>query len=237
MHNGRVLANDLSQQFNVSEDTIRRDLRELAEAGQLQRVHGGGLPHSPAAASYRERMSQASEAKEAIAMAAVQLIHAGQSILLDGGTTTLAVARRIPRDMRLTVITNSPLIATELAGSDHFEIVLIGGRLYQDALVTTGTIAVNTIASMHVDLCMLGVCSLHPTIGVTTPDIEEAAVKRTMIASANQVAALAVADKLDTASTYVVAPITALTYLITERSIPEETLDVYRMAGATVMQA
>jgi DeoR/GlpR family transcriptional regulator of sugar metabolism len=235
--NGRVLANDLSQRFNVSEDTIRRDLRELAEAGQLQRVHGGGLPHSPAAATYRERMGQASAAKEAIASAAFQLVHDGQALLLDGGTTNLAVARRLPKDLHLTVITNSPLIAAELAGSPRFEIVLIGGRLYQDSLVTTGSAAISAIASLHVDLCLLGVCSLHPEVGISTPDMEEAAVKRAMLACANQAAALAVADKLDTASTYVVAPITALTYLITERSIAEETLDVYRMAGVTVLQA
>ena len=124
--NGRVLAGELSQRFNVSEDTIRRDLRELADAGQLQRVHGGGLPQSPAATSYRERLGQASEAKKAIALAAVRLVQNGQVILLDGGTTTLSVAQQFPPGLRATVVTNSPLIAAELAEHDGVEVVVIG---------------------------------------------------------------------------------------------------------------
>lgn len=234
--NGRVLAGELSQWFNVSEDTIRRDLRELADAGQLQRVHGGGLPQSPAATSYRERLGQASEAKKAIALAAVRLVQNGQVILLDGGTTTLSVAQQLPPGLRATVVTNSPLIAAELAEHDGVEVVVIGGKLYKDSLVTIGSTALDMLRSMHVDLCMLGICSLHPDVGVTTPDLEEAAVKRAMMACASQTMAIATAEKLGTASNYVVAPITALTYLVTERTIPEDVLDGYRMAGVTVVQ-
>src|SRR5262245_29045505 len=89
---GRIHATELSATLNVSEDTIRRDLRELAEAGLLQRVHGGALPSSPAAASYAVRQQQAPSAKAAIAQAAAGLVRSGQVILLDGGTTTLQVA-------------------------------------------------------------------------------------------------------------------------------------------------
>src|SRR6478672_10923004 len=87
-HDGKVLATELSVALHVSEDTIRRDLRELAEAGLLQRVHGGALPSSPASASYAARQQQAPSAKAAIARAAVRLLRNGQVILLDGGTTT-----------------------------------------------------------------------------------------------------------------------------------------------------
>src|SRR2546425_11319036 len=101
---GKVLATELSEALHVSEDTIRRDLRELSEAGLLQRVHGGALPRSPASASFAARQSQAPAAKEAIARAAAQLVHTGQVIILDGGTTTLLVAQRLPGDLRATVI-------------------------------------------------------------------------------------------------------------------------------------
>lgn len=234
--NGRVLANELSQQFDVSEDTIRRDLRELAEAGQLQRVHGGGLPHSPAAVAYRDRVGKASEAKESIARVAVKLVQPGQVIFLDGGTTTLAVARQVPPGLRATVITNSPIIAAELAGHDVIEIVLIGGRIYKESVVTTGSTAVEFLRAVRADLCMLGVCSLHPDVGITTPDLEEAVMKRTMIEVSSRVAALADLEKLNTVSTHIVAPITALTYLVTEPHISDDALDVYRMAGVTVLK-
>ncbi len=232
---GRVLAGELSQQFGVSEDTVRRDLRELAEAGQLQRVHGGGLPHSPAAVSFQERIGQAAQAKEAIARAALRLVQPGQVILLDGGTTTLSIAQQLPPGLRLTVITNSPLIATELAGHAELEVVLIGGRLFKDSLVTTGTVALDMLRSLHVDLCFLGICSLDPEAGITIPDLEESGVKRAMMACADQVVAMANAEKLGTASTYVVAPISELTYLVTDQNVPDDVLDVYRMAGVTVI--
>jgi DeoR/GlpR family transcriptional regulator of sugar metabolism len=235
--NGRVLANELSQHFGVSEDTVRRDLRELAEAGQLERVHGGGLPHSPAAVSFRERMGQALIAKQEIARAAVRLVQNGQVLLLDGGTTTLAVARQLPPNLHVSVITNSPSIAIELAEKDRIEVVLIGGKLYKDSLVTTGSVALEMLRAIHVDLCMLGICSLHPEVGITTPDLEEAGIKRAMVACADQVVAMATAEKLNTASTHVVAPIHSLTYLITEQAVADEALDVYRLAGVTVIKA
>lgn len=233
---GRVVASELSQRFSVSEDTVRRDLRELAEAGHLQRVHGGGLSRSPAEASYRERERHAPQAKESIARAAVRLVQNGQVIVLDGGTTTLAVAQRLPGELRATAITNSPLIAAELANHAGLEVVLIGGCLYKESMVTIGSAVVDTLRGIHADLCLLGVCSLHPELGISVPNLEESSVKRAMIAGAQQVVALADAEKLGTASTYVVAPITALTYLVTERSIPEDTLDAYRASGVTVLK-
>ena len=135
---GKVLASELSAVLNVSEDTIRRDLRELAEAGLLQRVHGGALPRSPAAASFAIRQSQAPSAKAAIANAAAQLVRNGQVIILDGGTTTLQVAQRLPLDLRATIVTNSPPIAVALAEHPAVEVIVIGGRLLQDSLVTIG---------------------------------------------------------------------------------------------------
>ncbi len=129
---GRVLAGELSKQLGVSVDTIRRDLRELSESGKMQRVHGGALPRSPVAGTYQERAQQWPETKAAIARAALRLIHDGQVILLDGGTTTLQVAQRLPLELRATLVTNSPLIAAALADHPCSEVILIGGRLYKN---------------------------------------------------------------------------------------------------------
>jgi DeoR/GlpR family transcriptional regulator of sugar metabolism len=233
---GKVLATELSGALSVSEDTIRRDLRELADAGLLQRVHGGALPPSPAVASYAARQQQAPLAKAAIAQAAVQLVRPGQTIILDGGTTTLQVAQRLPPHLRATIITNSPPIAVALAEHPGVEVILLGGRLYKHSLVTTGAATVEALQQMRADLCMLGICSLDLEAGISTPDYEEAQVKRAMIASAAEVAALASAEKLGTAVPYIVGPITELSYLVTERAIPDETLAPYRARGITVIR-
>lgn len=233
---GKVLATELSGALSVSEDTIRRDLRELADAGLLQRVHGGALPPSPAVASYATRQQQAPLAKAAIAQAAVQLVRPGQTIILDGGTTTLQVAQRLPPNLRATIITNSPPIAVALAEHPGVDVILLGGRLYKHSLVTIGAATVEALQQMRADLCMLGICSLDLEAGISTPDYEEAQVKRAMIASAAEVAALASAEKLGTAVPYIVGPITELSYLVTERAIPDETLAPYRARGITVIR-
>ncbi len=233
---GKVLATELSGALKVSEDTIRRDLRELADAGLLQRVHGGALPRSPAAASYSARQQQAPLAKAAIAQAAVQLVQPGQTIILDGGTTTLQVAQRLPAGLRATIITNSPPIAVALAEHPGVEVILLGGRLYKHSLVTVGAAVVEALRHIRADLCMLGICSLDPEAGISTPDYEEAQVKRAMIASAAEVAALASAEKLGTAVPYIVGPINDLSYLVTERAVSDDVLNAYRARGITAMR-
>jgi DeoR/GlpR family transcriptional regulator of sugar metabolism len=236
-HDGKVLASELSAALGVSEDTIRRDLRELAEAGLLQRVHGGALLRSPAAASFAARQSQAPAAKQAIARAAAQLVHNGQVIILDGGTTTLQVAQRLPLDLRATVVTNSPPIAIALAEHPQVEVVIVGGRLYKDSLVAIGAGAVEALRAIRADICLLGVCSLHPQDGISVPDLEEAHVKRAMIANAAEVVALVSAEKLGTAAPFIVGPIQELTHIITEREIPNEALRPYQAQGITIIYA
>jgi DeoR/GlpR family transcriptional regulator of sugar metabolism len=233
---GKVYAGELSAALHTSEDTIRRDLRELAAAGLLQRVHGGALPRSPAQASYAVRQQQAPQAKAAIADAALQLIRNDQVIILDGGASTLHVAQRLPPDLRATVITNSPPIAVALADHPSVEVVLIGGRLFKQSLVAVGAAAVEALHMIRADLCMLGVCSLHPECGISVTQLEEAHVKRAMIASSAEVVALASAEKLGAAAAYIVAPIGELTHLVTERAVPPDDLAAYRKRGITIIQ-
>jgi DeoR/GlpR family transcriptional regulator of sugar metabolism len=232
---GKVIASELSGALDVSEDTIRRDLRKLAEAGLLQRVHGGALPSSPAAASYAVRQQLASSAKATIARAAAGLVQPGQVVIMDGGTTTLQVVDYLPLELQATVITNSPPIAVALAAHPGVEVIVVGGRLYKDSLVSIGVAAVETLRMVRADLCMLGICSLHPDVGISVPELEEAYVKRVMISSAAEVAALASSEKLGTAATYTVGPLTELTHLVTEPDLPDELLAPYRALGITVI--
>ncbi len=232
----KVLSSELSTVLKVSEDTIRRDLREMAESGLLQRVHGGALLISTASASYSDRQKQAPEEKKAIARAAAKLVRTGQVVILDGGTTTLQVARHLPLDLQATVVTNSPTIAIALADHPQIEVVMLGGQLYKKALVNVGAATVEALQMIRADLCMLGVCSLHPEIGISVSNLNEAHVKRAMIARAAEVVGLATAAKLDTAAPYVVESIHALTYLVTAPTVSSQMLASYKALGLTIIR-
>jgi DeoR/GlpR family transcriptional regulator of sugar metabolism len=231
---GKVVASELVDALGVSEDTIRRDLRELAAGGLVQRVHGGALPPAPAAATFAERLAVAPEAKAHLAEAALPLLEGANVIVLDGGTTALELARRLP-DRTCTVLTNAPPVAGALAAHARVDVVLIGGRLLKDPQVTVGPAAVDALRQVRADACVLGICSLHPELGVTATDYDEAHVKRAMIASAAEVIALATADKLRTAAPWVVARLADLTHLVTDAE-DELTAD-YAVAGVSVVQA
>jgi DeoR/GlpR family transcriptional regulator of sugar metabolism len=231
---GKVVASELVDALGVSEDTVRRDLRELAAGGLVQRVHGGALPPPPAAASFAQRLEIAPEAKAHLAEAALPLLESARVLVLDGGTTALELARRLP-DRALTVLTNSPPVAAALAGHPRAEVVLIGGRLLKDAQVTVGSEAVDALRRVRADVCVLGICSLHPELGVTASEHDEAHVKRAMVAASADVLALATADKLRTASPWLVAPLADLTHLVTDAG--EELTADYAAAGVDVVRA
>ena len=234
---GKVVAARLVAELGVSEDTIRRDLRELAGQGLVQRVHGGALPPAPQLGSFARRRETAQVAKVALAEAAVRVLADARVVILDGSTTNLELARRLPRDRACTVLTNSPPIAAALADHPVAEVVVIGGRLDKHSQVTVGAAAVDFIRTIRADACVLGVCALHPEAGLSTDDLEEAHVKRAMVEASADVVALATADKLRAASPYLVAPVGELTHVVSDAEAPDELLDPYRAQGVTVTRA
>lgn len=233
---GKVLAAELSQRFDVSQDTIRRDLRDLAEAGLLQRVHGGALPRSPTDPRYTVRQRESMAAKTSIGEAAAKLVRSGQVVIIDAGTTALQVAEHLPPDVRVTIVTNSPPAAIALAGYPGIEIIQIGGRLVKESLAAVGAEAVEALRHVRADLCILGVAGLHPEVGISMLNLEEIFVKRAMIEGAAEVAAVAAGDKFGTAAPYVVGPLSMLTHVVTESTVPESVVAPYRASGITVIQ-
>jgi DeoR/GlpR family transcriptional regulator of sugar metabolism len=231
---GKVVASELVGSLGVSEDTVRRDLRELAAHGLVQRVHGGALPPAPRGGDFDTRLAIAPEAKAHLAEAALPLLDGARVLLLDGGTTALELARRLP-DRDWTVLTNSPPVAGALAAHPRAEVVLIGGRLLKQSQVTVGAAAVDALRQVRADVCVLGICSLHPDLGVTALDHDEAHVKRAMVAASAEVLALATADKLHTASPWLVAALADVTHLVTDAG-PELT-GPYAAAGVGVVRA
>jgi DeoR/GlpR family transcriptional regulator of sugar metabolism len=232
-HDGRVVASQLVTSLGVSEDTVRRDLRDLADQGLLHRVHGGALASAPATVSFARRLEIGQEEKIALANAALPLLDGARVIVLDGGTTALELARRLPPLYDGTVVTNAPPVASTLASHPKAEVVLVGGRLLKDAQVAVGAAAVEALRTVRADVCVLGICSLHPDAGVTTLDNDEADVKRAMVACSGVVIALATADKLRSASPWVVASLADVDHLVTDGG--DELTRPYTTAGINVV--
>jgi DeoR/GlpR family transcriptional regulator of sugar metabolism len=234
---GQLIAKAFSQEVGLSEDTIRRDLRELAAEGRLQRVHGGALPASPAVADFAGRQRLGAEAKAAIGRAAAALVRPGQVVILDGGTTAVQVARHLAPDLRATVVTHSPTIAVELAAHPRVEVVVLGGRLFKHSVVTVGAAVIEAASQVRADTFFMGVTGIHPEAGLSTGDLEEAHVKRALSQRAAETIVLASSEKLHAASAYVIAPLSDVSGLIVEASVPEEVTAAFERAGLTVMRA
>jgi DeoR/GlpR family transcriptional regulator of sugar metabolism len=234
---GRVLATPLAEELGISEDTVRRDLRELAADGQLKRVHGGALPLSRAAvAPVTEREQDDSAEKRALATAAARLASPGSTILLDGGTTNLLLARALSPELAATIVTTSPAIALALGAHPRLEVVLVGGRMIPRAGTVGGPDAVQAIRAIRADLCFLGLCSLDAETGITCAEREETFVKRAMIEGAGEVIALVTADKLDAAAAHVVAPASELTRLLVADTVPQKRTRPYAERGIEILR-
>jgi DeoR/GlpR family transcriptional regulator of sugar metabolism len=231
---GKIVARDLARELGLSEDSIRRDLRELAAAGQCQRVYGGAVPVSRALVDYRSRASVEPQSKQRIAARAAELINPGDRVMLDGGTTTLAVARALPRDLQATVITHSPTIAAALIDHPTVEILLLGGRIYKHSAVACGAATAEAARAVTADLFLLGVTGVHAQHGLTTGDAEEAAMKRTLAAQAADTYVLASAEKIGAVSAYKVLDLDATTAILTDAHDDESLRALRRSAPAVI---
>ena len=233
---GRVVAKDLSAALGLSEDTIRRDLRELAGEGLLQRVHGGALPASAAMRDLDGRAEVSVADKAAIGRAAAAMIAEGQVVFIDGGTTAVQLARAIDPRLRATVFTHSPPVAVELAGH-AVEVTLIGGRLFKHSMVATGAQAMAEIGRVRADVYFMGVTGVHPELGLTTGDAEEAAIKRALVAASAEIVVLASPEKIGAASPFQVARLAEVSGLVTSQAFSTEEAAVYERQGVSVVRA
>jgi DeoR/GlpR family transcriptional regulator of sugar metabolism len=231
----KVYLAGLSTLLNVSEDTVRRDIKELAEQGLLKSVRGGAVPHSPGPMHFRDRITHDQERKQIIAKKALQFLRDGQVVIFDGGTSAMLIAQSLPRDIRLTVVTNSFPIASLLEEHEFVEVLFAGGRLLKDSFVTIGTDTIRFLQKFRADLCFLGICSIHNELGVTGPDYEESEVKRAMIESSRQVIALATSEKLGTAEAFYICPTERLSAIITDQSGGQEELSSYTDLGVQIL--
>lgn len=221
---GQVIAKALSAEFGLSEDTIRRDLRDLAAEGLLQRVHGGAVPASPTVARLAVRRGMSTEAKAELGRHAAAMIEPGQTVIFDGGTSNREIIRHLPPALPFTAVTHSPTIAAAFEELPAVEVVLIGGKLYRHSMVVVGALALESIMRIRADLFFLGVTGVHATKGLTTGDAEEAAIKRALMSRAAETIVLATADKLGAVSAAQISSVAEIDRLLVERPASEQAI-------------
>jgi DeoR/GlpR family transcriptional regulator of sugar metabolism len=231
---GSVVAKDVSRDLGVSEDTIRRDLRELARDGRLKRVHGGAVPAAPANAPFPRRIAIASPDKIAIGKRAARMIEPGQVVFVDGGTTALQLVRHLPPRLTATIITHSPNVAMELINHENLEVEIVGGRLFRHSIVTCGAATIAWLDRYRPDICFIGATGIHPEQGITTGNSEEAEVKRAVILRSGSAMILASPEKLGAVSSFKLADWPDIDGLIVSDTPQGNSHDPFRHIGCEI---
>lgn len=234
LHN-KVLSSTLSNEINVSEDTIRRDLHELAEDGRIIKVHGGALSHSfhdlynPSANIYLR------DSKKVIAEKAASLIEDGMYILTSGGTTILELARMLPPNLRATFVSGSLPAIVEYLQHPNIDVIVIGDKISKNSRITVGGEAISKIGHIRADLCFLGIDAISVHHGVSDSDWDVVQLKKAMIQSSQKVVCLSIAEKTNTVKPVHVCPVSSIHTLITELPPDDPMLKPYAHAGVTLL--
>ena len=238
---GRLSVNVLAEQYDVTTETVRRDLSALERMGLVRRVHGGAVPADSLAvieSGLGERDQAFTAEKERIARAALELLPpAGSTVLMDAGSTTSRLASMLPRDHRLTIVTHAVPIAARLAGSPQIELHLLPGRVRSTTHAAVGSETVVALGNLRADIVFLGTNGLTVEHGLSTPDHDEAATKRAMVTSARRVVVLADASKIGTETPVRFAALDEVDVLVTDDSIHQADHKALTRAGLEVVVA
>jgi DeoR/GlpR family transcriptional regulator of sugar metabolism len=230
-HNGKVIAADLASSLQVSVDTIRRDLKQLVAEGLARRVHGGALAAAQFPRPVAERSASTSPVKRELGQKAAGLIHPGNVVVFDGGSTNLELARCIAPEISFTAVTPSLPVATALCELPLVEVIVLGGKVLGRELVTTGARAVKEIKDFRADLCYLGVCALHREVGISTFSVEELELKQALVRCSGSVAAILLAEKFGKMAPFIVGPPGILTNAFVEAGSEPEEIEQLRRDG------
>ena len=232
LHN-KILCADLSNMMGVSDDTIRRDLQELAQEDKLIKVHGGALSKSFHTA-FDRKMVYNLEDKHIIAQKTAALVQSGMYILTSGGTSILEFAKSLDPNLNATFFTCSLNAAIEFAHHPSIEVVMIGDKVSKDSMLTTGASAVQTIESIQADLCILGINSLDTQFGLSENDWEVVQIKKAMIKASKKTICIGISEKLNSQQKIKVANLDEIDILITELDPNHPTLLPFKHKGLTI---
>jgi DeoR family fructose operon transcriptional repressor len=237
---GRLSVVELADRFDVTTETIRRDLSSLERVGLVRRVHGGAVPAQAlrvleAAVGDRDRRNTAE--KERIASAALDHLPHGGCVIMDAGTTTARLAAQLPLDQRLTVVTHAVTIASQLAGHPSVELRLLPGRVRRTTQAAVGGDTVEAVSRLRADVAFLGANGVTRDHGLSTPDHSEAAVKRAIVRHARQVVLLADAEKLGEEHLVKFADLSEVDVVITDSRACADQVAPLEAAGVKVVLA
>lgn len=227
---GQVTVTELSPLFNVSEATIRRDLEECSDRGWMRRTHGGAVKVERAGKEppILERVNRNADSKERIGQKAADMIHDGETIFLGSGTTVLEIAKHLPYEISLTVITNSLLLIDELVSRPNIEVIVIGGMLRRSELSMVGHIANQDVQEFRADRVFMGIRAADPTHGFTNDHLPEAVVDREILKIAPEIVFVLDHEKFAKVSSVLVAPANAIDIIITDDEAPEDVVSAFR---------
>lgn len=234
LRDGKVVSSDLAIEFGTSEDTIRRDLRDLARSGFCRRVYGGALIETPIPAPISARLHADAAAKHSLATAAAALVTSGQTLFIDAGSTNTAIAATLSRQIDLTILTNAPTVAMALSDHPRARVVLLGGVLDLNIGAALGGTTLEAIRRINADLFFLGSCGVDAAHGISAFDPAEAEVKRAMVDQSSQVIVAATLDKLGTAAPFKVAETAAITHLVLPAEADPAQVARFRAHGVEV---
>jgi DeoR/GlpR family transcriptional regulator of sugar metabolism len=231
----KVLSSSLLADINVSEDTIRRDLQELADEGKIIKVHGGALSHSFNQENFPANEVYSQDAKRHIAQKAISLIKDGMLVLTGGGTTILEMARMLPPQLTATFVSGSIGAILEYMNHPNIEVILIGDRVSKNSKITVGTEAIARINQIKPDICFIGTNAIDLKHGITDNDWEIVQVKKAMIESSQTVVCLSVAEKINTIQPIHICEAAKIDILITELPPGDALLKPYADVGIEVL--
>ncbi|MFL5741342.1 MAG: DeoR/GlpR family DNA-binding transcription regulator [Flavisolibacter sp.] len=234
LHN-KVLSTDLSQHIRVSDDTIRRDLQELAEAGKLIKVHGGALSPSFHNGHHTSREVYSYTQKKIIAEKAASMITDGMFVLTGGGTTIIELARALPINLHATFISGSIPAIFEYMNHPNIDVIVIGDKVSKNSKITVGLEAISRIRQIRADICFLGINAINIENGVSDNDWEVVQIKKAMIESARELVCLTIAEKINSQQPIQVCECNKINTLITECSPDETELEPYKKIGIQVL--
>jgi DeoR/GlpR family transcriptional regulator of sugar metabolism len=225
--------------FSISEVTVRRDLEEMDLQGTLKRTHGGAVPAGPDQAEPHvlDRLQEHNPEKQRIGQAAAASLRDHETIFLGSGSTVFEMARQIPVDMNLTVITNSLPVINELTGRPHVNLIIVGGIFRKDELAFIGYIAEQTLREFRADRVFMGIRSIDIRQGLTNDYYPESSIDRSLFAFASQVVILADHTKFGRVSPVFVAPVSAAGEIITDSGAPDTLVSDLRALGIRVTLA
>lgn len=234
LHN-KVLSTDLSKQLKVSDDTVRRDIQQLAESGKIIKVHGGALSRSFHNTYTSSDDVYAYNQKKVIAEKAISLIKDGMCVLTTGGTTIIEMARALPPELHATFISGSIPALAEYIVHPNLEVIAIGDKISKDSKLTVGADAIARIKALRADLCFLGVSAINLENGVSDNDWEVVQIKKAMVESSKKLVCLTISEKIDTQQPFQVCESKKIDTLITELAPDDPMLRPYRQAGINVL--